>query len=449
MGWTDWFARRGAHDDIRPSLRDVTFDTGGNRVLSKTPSSIEWQARNDDRVIARIDRASADRPLIPWTLDALRGEWRRAAAERSGGIVCVTFDRANGIPIARTITKFRHGMGYLYEGTVLVRFRDAQYSVTMRADEGRSTGTREAMVTALLVQIGELQLPVVKPPAVSATLEGWMRDPYDDNYDGPTEHTTSDDERLDELLPDHPLSRVRRWLALVKDTLRVASDLQHDLVEPPTAESATSESRHRMSALAIGILFMQAGRPDLAEQHMSAALPMRDGEPILDARRIGGTLMMLGVTREALGRFEDAAWAHERALRAMSATGRDDDPALVRARGNLGRVYAVLGRPADAEPLLAAAIPVFESSGNTSELAVAMNALGIVRQSQTRHAEAIVCFERALKLFETLHGPNYADCADVLNNLAKSAEATGDRVGSARARKRAQGIRWTQSMTRH
>jgi hypothetical protein len=35
----------------------------------------------------------------------------------------------------------------------------------------------------------------------------------------------------------------------------------------------------------------------------------------------------------------------------------------------------------------------------TPELAVAVNALGLVRQSQTRHAEALTC-RRALTIFE-------------------------------------------------
>ena len=69
-----------------------------------------------------------------------------------------------------------------------------------------------------------------------------------------------------------------------------------------------------------------------------------------------------------------------------------------------------------------------------------MNALGLVRQAPTRHADALTCFERALSLFEALHGPNHVECGNVLRNLARSMDANGDRVGSARARKRADGI---------
>lgn len=56
--------------------------------------------------------------------------------------------------------------------------------------------------------------------------------------------------------------------------------------------------------------------------------------------------------------------------------------------------------------------------------------------------------ERALTLFEELHGPDYVECAPVLTNVARSAEATGDRVGRARALKRAEEILWLQATAR-
>ena len=448
MGWTDWFARKDPEDAVRPSLREVKFDASGMNVTSKTAAAIEWTNNTGDRLTARIQRATPDRPFTAWTLDALRSAFRTAAAERQGGIISVTFEQANGIPIARAISKFRNGLGYSYEGTVLIRFRDAEYSLTMQADEGRMTGTREAMVTGLLVQVGDLQIPVVTPPAVSATLEGWTRDPYDDAFNDSATHTLSDDEGVDLLLTEHPLARVRRRLDLIQSTLSVAGDLQSELMEAPIGAVDTWESRHRMSGLALGMLFIQAGRPDLAEQHMAARIPMRDGEPILETPRLGDTLILLGVMREALGRGEDALWAHERAVRAFAATTGDDDPNAVRARSNLGRVYAEMDRHGDAEPLLTAVIPTFERTENKPELSLAVNALGLVRQSQARHSEAISCFQRTLTLFEELHGPDFAECATVLNNLARSADAVGDRVGSARALKRAKEIQWLQTMTR-
>ena len=237
---------------------------------------------------------------------------------------------------------------------------------------------------------------------------------------------------------------MRRWLDSVRRTLKVAADVRSELVDAPATPAAIGQSRHRMPPHALGILFLQAGRPDLGERYVTEGIPMRDGEPILDTPRLGDTMILLGVLRESLGRVEDAAWAHSWAVRAFAATRGDADPETIRARGNLGRVYADLGRYEEAEPILTSVIPVFEKTNNKSELGVTVNALGLIRQSQNRHAEALACFERALPMYEAAVGSDHPECAAILRNIARSAEATGDRVRSAGALKRAEGIQRTQ-----
>ena len=113
MGWRDWIGPKDPGDQVRPSLRDVKFDASGMTMGAKTPAAIEWTNSAGDRLTARLDRGTPDHPLTPWRLDALRSAYRSAAAERGGGIVSVTFERANGIPIAKAISKFPDGMGYL------------------------------------------------------------------------------------------------------------------------------------------------------------------------------------------------------------------------------------------------------------------------------------------------------------------------------------------------
>jgi tetratricopeptide (TPR) repeat protein len=441
VNWTRWFSRQPIQGSLRPSLRDVSCDTTGLHVERKSEDALEWRDVQGDRLFAQVERDGPDRPPTPWTLEAIRAACRRSAAARDGGIVSVTFDRINGIPVATAISKFPDDLGFLYEATVMIRFREALYRLTRQAGEGGDTGGREAITTSLLLMVGELTLPTVVPPAVSAPIEGLVRDPYDDTYEGPTLYSLSDDERLDEALPDHPLSKVRRWLASLERTLSVAHDLRDQVMEPPTSDPAAVVARPpRMPAHALGILYLQAGRLDVAEQILADAVTLGGNDPALDAPRMAQTLVLLGVTRESLGRLEDAAWAFEWAVRASHATVGDRDGETIRARANLGRAYAALGRPESAEPLLHEAVAFFEAGHNESELAVALNAMGLVRQSQHRHHEALPWFERALGLFEKLEGPDYQECATVLRNLSVSAAETGDHVGSRRAAKRAQKI---------
>ena len=112
-----------------------------------------------------------------------------------------------------------------------------------------------------------------------------MRDPYDDTYEGPTLHTLSDDERLDDTMPARPLSKVRRWLTMLEHNLRISDDLRGDVVHPPSASTSGMESRHRMPSYAVGMLYLQMGHPDAAERLLADAVPLRDGEPDACARK--------------------------------------------------------------------------------------------------------------------------------------------------------------------
>ena len=440
MSWTDWFSRRGSDESPRPSLRDVTFDTTGLRVAKRSAESIEWLHPDNDRLIARMDRVSADHPLGPWTLDWFGVECRRASALRGGGLVSVALGRAGGIPIAKAISKFEDPPGYLYTGTMMIRFRDATYSVTLEAGEHGTTGTREAVVTQVLISSGELQISPVVPPATSAKLKGWFRDPYDDAYQGPILHSLSDDDRLDQLFPAHPLSKIRRWFTSTEQTLTVADDLRGDVVDPSPSAAFENETHHRVPVYALGILYLQEGRLDLAEPMLRDAIPLRDNEPVLDAPQVGKILIMLGVVRENMDRLEGAVWALEWAVRAFRATVGEGDSETIRARANLARVYVSLGRCEEAEQLLTEVLPFLEDQRNNAELAVAVNAMGLVRQTQNRHAEAIACFDRALTLFETLQPPEPDGCATALRNMAQSAEALGDAERGRQALARAESI---------
>jgi hypothetical protein len=73
--------------------------------------------------------------------------------------------------------------------------------------ERGTTGIREAVVTAQMMEAGEL--------TIEAYEESWARDPYDPLYGGDDRsglRYLSDDERYDSQFPGHPLSNVRNTL---------------------------------------------------------------------------------------------------------------------------------------------------------------------------------------------------------------------------------------------
>jgi hypothetical protein len=78
---------------------------------------------------------------------------------------------------------------------------------TVVAGEQKTTGVREAAVTAYLIQEGQLTIDTYK--------SSWACDPYDVSYKsqgGLPLRFLSDDVAYDRVFSGHPLSRVRRSL---------------------------------------------------------------------------------------------------------------------------------------------------------------------------------------------------------------------------------------------
>ena len=78
------------------------------------------------------------------------------------------------------------------------------------------TGVREAIITTELMKAGKF--------TVDEYQRSWAQDPYDPDYrevDGSVLRFVSDDVCYDVRFPDHPLSKVRRVLAALPESVRV------------------------------------------------------------------------------------------------------------------------------------------------------------------------------------------------------------------------------------
>lgn len=134
----------------------------------------------------------------------VRGWCRRIAEDRKGGLI--EADRLdNGI---KFIYKRLDMPAYVYTGMLLTRALEAWLVWTVVAGERGTTGVREAVVTATLINEGKL-----RPEEYELR---WAQDPYEPAYrsvDRSVLRFMSDDESYDEQFPQHPLSKVRRILA--------------------------------------------------------------------------------------------------------------------------------------------------------------------------------------------------------------------------------------------
>lgn len=178
------------------------------------PSGAMRTWHHPDGGVLSLAMASGGAIPPPSQLDLLRNAFRRLAEAAGAGLVeANAVESAHG-PAARMIYKRRQGMAFVFTGMLLLPARDRWLVCTVVDAERGTTGIREAVVTAELIEAGHLTLETYE--------ESWARDPYDPDYRG-VDRTLlrylSDDERYDSRFPEHPLSHVRRTLDMLLENV--------------------------------------------------------------------------------------------------------------------------------------------------------------------------------------------------------------------------------------
>jgi tetratricopeptide (TPR) repeat protein len=418
-------------------LHSVRFDTKDWILVKRSRNSLEWRNAEGDTLCACVDGK------VPATLlglpdrDSVRAFYREEAIRHGGGIVCAEIVQAGGILSVIVITKYERRPAYAYDGTLIIPFKNSQYTVTIHSIERGVTGERDALVTSQLAERGELEIESAGTPGKPRRVKGWFQDPYDPSYQGSAIYSMSDDDRLDVLFPNHPLSKIRRCLGRIQATLLIDQPILRDTVLPfgSTVEEETlSQPRRLLSSptvaslyLLFGSSFLEVGRFDDAERLLDISISELERAVGEDDPLVAKHLLLLGLTHDFQGRYLDAESVLSRARSIFQRGLGENDLNTAQAILNLARVYVSLGRHAEAEPLFLQALRVFnEKDASGSNAGIALNGLGLVRNASGLYLEAIPYFEEALQIFERVHGPEFADCATVLRNMAVSLRHTGD-----------------------
>jgi hypothetical protein len=166
---------------------------------------------------------------------------------------------------------------------------------------GNFTGTREALVNAVVAQTGELVLGDTKPDG-SRTIKGWFQDAYDAAFDAGALNSYTDDERVDPILPAHPLSRTRAWLATLGSTLTSAGGDAGQALVLEEQPAPARGPRRLLSAAVMRGLYAAINRIDLVEQSLREEIASYGDDPSV---RLAGCLLQLAsfsMSRSSLAR---------------------------------------------------------------------------------------------------------------------------------------------------
>jgi len=167
---------------------------------------------------------------------SVRACYRRVAREDGFGVVEVDTGVVNDCSVVRTIFKVAQGRtGRTYLGALTFPFRDFSYVFKVESQELGMTGLREAVVLAMLIDIGEVSIDTG-----SNQLTGWRDDPYDSNEAGPLTRNVSERPEYDSRFPNHPLSRARRVLDHLQSTVTVDNSIKQRPTFPHFANRPSS-----------------------------------------------------------------------------------------------------------------------------------------------------------------------------------------------------------------
>ncbi len=203
-------------------MEAISFKTIGWREQPGGDPHRVWHNDIGDGLGLYFFNLGPDIPVALERIDQLRQFYRLQLAQANGGLVELTVIQLDTIPTIRLIAKVRQvprGMTYL--GSFTNPRRDFSYVLKVQCMEYGTTGLREAVVLDQELGLGHVQI------GQDNRLSNWFADPYEPTFGGAVLRNVAGDERYDSLFPDHPLSRVRRYLNELEPTIAISDAVKH------------------------------------------------------------------------------------------------------------------------------------------------------------------------------------------------------------------------------
>ncbi|WP_443748621.1 hypothetical protein [Asticcacaulis solisilvae] len=148
-------------------------------------------------------------------VDGLRRTYRRATIENDLALIETETAQVDGLPAVRTLFKGRMDpRGFVFMGAYTLPFAASSYVVRVQSEERGTTGMRETMVF--------MMAGLRDSDPVTRKIIGWEQDPYEPGRTDAFMRNLADDAKHDAMIPDHPLTKVRTYLAEIEASMRVA-----------------------------------------------------------------------------------------------------------------------------------------------------------------------------------------------------------------------------------
>lgn len=205
-------------------IAGIRFRTDDSwRLQTSSTDRMLWRnADGDELTLLRFASAAELPPLDD--IAAIRNYCRNLATDAGGGLISADVVHLSTSLAVQAIYKMERLPAYAYTGLILVPAGDSYFSIVLETVERGTTGARDAVVTAQLFEGGELSIEPPNPtePDVPGKVKGWFVDPYDPDFTGNVLRSRSDEKQYDAVFPNHPLSKLRRWLPEIGQSITLS-----------------------------------------------------------------------------------------------------------------------------------------------------------------------------------------------------------------------------------
>lgn len=205
-----------------PSLEQIPLNTVGLEFHSETNRALKvWTNEQADVVTLNLFLTPPDIRVPLSNLEGLRQMYREQATQAKGALIEVITLEISGIPSIKTIFKLPQKIvGVSYVAAITIPFKDFSFVLKITCQERGLGGTRETRI------LEQRRLVLLEKGDTRDVLEGWNADPYDSNFKSEMLMTFAENQIFDSDFPEHPISRARRWIQNIAETLELEKSLQ-------------------------------------------------------------------------------------------------------------------------------------------------------------------------------------------------------------------------------
>jgi len=153
-------------------------------------------------------------------IDVLREQSEASVQPFKGEVSEIEHEVIADLPMLRQIIKLPrldHGHGHIYIGTYTLPFQTFSYVIKVECPEIGATGLRESAVLSELIRDNKIDMRDIEGKVRTNQIPLAIRKLVSETTDHP---------RYDRQFPDHPLTRLRRHLQTLRDSIALDEALQ-------------------------------------------------------------------------------------------------------------------------------------------------------------------------------------------------------------------------------